>query len=286
MPELVVHAPQAAPWARLLNPAAMAGNLWRRRDLLRQFTWRYFIARYRGTYLGVVWALIFPLAMLAIYTFVFNYIFVPRFTTGERETQSQYAVVLFCGIVVFGVFAEAVTRSSHVIVENPNYVKKVVFPIEILPVAVLGSSLLHAIFGFGLTLVGVAVFFRAVYWTLLLLPLVLLPLAALALGLSWFLAALTVFVRDAANAAGILIGQVLFFATPIFYRLENLPEHWRAVAVLNPLAVVVDNARRVVVYGEPPRVAQLAGAMLLSLVVMQIGYAVFVRSKRGFADVL
>lgn len=282
----VVHTPKPEPWLALLNPLALALGLWRRRDLIAQFAWRYFVARHRGTYLGVLWAAAFPLAMLTVYTFVFNYIFVARVGANQGETQSQYAVMLFCGIVVFGIFAESVTRASHLIVENPNYVKRVVFPVEVLPVASLAAGLLTSLFGLALTLAGVLIFYHAAHATLLYLPVVLLPLCALALGLSWFLAALTVFVRDASHAASILIGQALFFATPIFYRVENLPEHWRGVAMLNPLAVVVDSARRVMVLGEPPRWGQLLLAGAISLVVMQLGYAFFLRARRGFADVL
>lgn len=286
MPPGVVHTPRPEPWLALFNPATMALGLWRRRDLIAQFAWRFFVARHRGTYLGVLWAAAFPLAMLTVYTFVFNYIFVARVGANASETQSQYAVMLFCGIVVFGIFAESVTRASHLIVEHPNYVKRVVFPVEVLPVASLAAGVMTSLFGLGLTLAGVLTFYGELHWSTLMLPLVLLPLAALALGLSWFLAALTVFVRDTAHAASILIGQALFFATPIFYRIENLPEHWRGIAMLNPLAVVVDSARRVMVQGESPRWGQLLLAGAISLVVMQGGYAFFGRARRGFADVL
>lgn len=282
----VVHTAAPPAWARLLNPAGAAADLWRRRDLVRRFTARYFVARYRGTYLGVLWALLFPLAMLAIYTFVFNTIFVAREGADPAQTRSQFAVMLFCGIVVFGIFAESVTRSAHLVVDNPNYVKRVVFPLHVLPVAVLGSSLLHSLFGFALTLAGTAAFFGRIPATAALLPLVLLPLAGLALGFSWMLAAATVFVRDAANAAAIIVGQVLFFATPIFYRVENLPESLRAAALLNPLAVVVENARRVLILGEAPRAGELLLAAGISLAVLQAGYALFRRAARGFADVL
>lgn len=286
MPPGVVHTPRPEPWSGLLNPLTLARGLWAKRDLIGQFTWRYFVARHRGTYLGVLWAAVFPLAMLTVYTFVFNTIFVARVGSVEGETQSQYAVMLFCGIVIFTLFAESVTRSCHLVIDNPNYVKRVVFPIEVLPVASLGTGLLTSLFGLGLTIAGVWIFYGRVPWTLAYVPVVLLPLAGLALGLSWFLAALTVFIRDTSHAASILIGQALFFATPIFYRVENLPKPWRDVLMLNPLAVVVDAARRVMVLGQGPDWGRLVYAGVVALVVMQLGYAFFGRARRGFADVL
>lgn len=264
----------------------MVGNLGRHRGLIRQFAGRYFQARFRGTHLGMVWALLLPMLMLGVYTFVFNFIMGARFGQDPSQTRSQYAVLLFCGITVFGVFSETVTRSCGLVLDNPNYVKKVVFPLEILPVSSLLSSLMFSTFGLALVVVGTAVFFHRVPWTIVLIPLVLAPALCLALGLAWFLSSLAVFIRDIGNLVSILVSQLLFFLTPIFYTIDNLPEGVRWVARSNPLAAVVEGARRVMILGEQPDWTALGIVFLLGLGAMQAGYAWFVKSKRGFADVL
>jgi lipopolysaccharide transport system permease protein len=254
---------------------------------------RFFLARYRGTYLGAVWALVFPLIMLAVYTFIFNFVFSVRVSHEipgangvlQPETSSQYAIWLFLGMTVFGVFSEAVIRSCGLVLDNPNYVTKVVFPLEIMPVASLASAVMFSGFGFSLVLIGLLIFYPALHWTVLLLPVVMIPLLAIALGLSWFLASLAVFVRDVGNLVLIVVGQLLFFMTPIFYRADDLKD-WAWLARINPLAVVVESARKVVLYGQAPDWAGLGAVTLLGLIIMQCGYAWFIKSKRGFADVL
>lgn len=293
MTDMVLRTARPPTIPSLLSPANLVGNLWQHRDLTRQFAMRFFLARYRGTYLGVVWALVFPLIMLGVYTFVFNFVLGargPHQVAGadglaRAETSSQYAVWLFLGMTVFGVFSESAVRSCGLVLENPNYVTKVVFPLEIMPLASLASAVMFSAFGFALVLIGVLAFYPALHWTIVLLPLVLVPLLALALGISWFLASLAVFVRDVSNLVVILVSQLLFFMTPIFYRAEDLKD-WAWLARINPLAVVVESARGVVLYGRLPDWPALGAVLVLGLVVMQLGYAWFVKSKRGFADVL
>jgi lipopolysaccharide transport system permease protein len=293
MTDMVLRTARPPTIPSLLSPANLVTNLWQHRDLARQFAMRFYLARYRGTYLGAAWALVFPLVMLGVYTFVFSFVLGARGPNqvlgvdgiARAESSSQYAVWLFLGMTVFGVFSESVVRSCGLVLENPNYVTKVVFPLEIMPVASLSSAVMFSGFGFSLVLVGVLVFYPTVHWTIVLLPLVLLPLLALALGVSWFLASLAVFVRDVSNLVLILVSQLLFFMTPIFYRAEDLKD-WAWLARINPLAVVVEGAREVVLYGRMPDWTSLGAIMVLGLIVMQLGYAWFVKSKRGFADVL
>lgn len=293
MTDMVLRTARPPTIPSLLSPANLVGNLWHHRDLARQFAMRFFLARYRGTYLGAAWALVFPLIMLGVYTFVFNFVLgaggphkVPAADGLARaETSSQYAVWLFLGMTVFGVFSESVVRSCGLVLENPNYVTKVVFPLEIMPLASLASAVMFSAFGFSLVLVGTLIFYPTVHWTMALLPVVLVPLLALALGVSWFLASLAVFVRDVSNLVVIVVSQLLFFMTPIFYRAEDLKD-WAFLARINPLAVVVESARGVVLYGRLPDWPALGAVLVLGLLVMQLGYAWFVKSKRGFADVL
>ena len=192
MTDMVLRTARPASIPALLSPSNLLSNLWRHRDLTRQFAMRFFLARYRGTYLGAAWALIFPLILLGVYTFIFNFVFSGRVEhripgadgLPQLETSSQYAVWLFLGMTVFGVFSESVVRSCGLVLENPNYVTKVVFPLEIMPVASLASAVMFSGFGFALVLIGLVAFYPAVHWTIVLLPLVMLPLLGLALGLS------------------------------------------------------------------------------------------------------
>jgi lipopolysaccharide transport system permease protein len=282
----VVYSAKPTPLPRLLNPVEPWITLWGNRDLLRQFAVRYFQQRYRGTHLGIVWAVMLPLLMLSVYAFVFNFVLSARFGVSGDEPRSHYVVMLFCGLTVYTVFSDTLIRSCSIVLENPAYVKKVVFPTEVLPPAQLAASLLVGSIGVALTVIGAWVFIGPPSWTVILFPVVLVPLVLLALGFGWFLASLGVFVRDVANIVGLLVGQMLIFLSPVFFSLEQLPSPWREVASWNPLSPILDGARKVVVRGEMPDWAGLGAVTLLGLVVMQLGYAWFMKSKRGFADVL
>ncbi len=286
MNDLVLRTAAPTPVLALLSPAHLLRTLGKHRDLIGQFALRYFQARYRGTQLGLLWALLFPLLTLGVYMFLFNIIMKPRIDAGDPQIQSQFAVALFCKISIFGIFSETVVRSCGLVLDNPNYVTKVVFPLEILPVSGLLSTLMFSSFGLSLVVLGRWVFFGSLPWTIALLPVIVLPIILLGLGLSWFLASLTVFVRDVGNLTVVIVSQVLLFLTPIFFSLESVPEPWRSIAALNPLAPVVTAAQQAVVEGVVPAWGGLVMAGVLGLVMMQLGYAWFMKSKRGFADVL
>lgn len=282
----VVYSARPTPLPRLLSPIEPWRSLWTHRDILRQFAVRYVQQRYRGTHLGMLWAFMQPLLLLSVYAFVFNFVLSARFGVGGDEPRSHYVVMLFCGLTVYTIFSETLIRSCSIVLENPAYVKKVVFPVEVLPAAQLLASLLISLIGAALTIIGAWVFIGPPSWTVVLLPVVVLPLALLTLGLSWFLASLGVFVRDVSNLVAVLVGQVMIFLSPVFYSLSQLPEPWRSAGSWNPLAPVLDGARRVLVRGEMPDFAALGGVTLAALIVLQLGYAWFMKSKRGFADVL
>jgi lipopolysaccharide transport system permease protein len=160
-----------------------------------------------------------------------------------------------------------------------------VFPLEILPVSALGAALINSSFGLVIVLVGLLLSSGSLHWTLIYLPLVYLPLVALTLGLSWLLASLGVFIRDIGNFIGTAV-QLLFFLTPIVYPISAVPQFMQPVLQLNPLTVVVEEFRRVALWGTAPDWPWLGGATLLSLLVMVGGYMGFMRSKQAFADVL
>lgn len=270
--------------SHLLNPLAPAAALWLRRGLLLDLTRRDVVGRYKGSVMGLLWSFFTPILMLAIYTFVFSVVFKARWGEGS-DSRVDFAINLFVGMIVHGLFAECVNRAPTLILHNVNYVKKVVFPLEVLPAVSLGGALFHS----GISLAVLLVFFAAVhgfvYWTVLLLPLVLLPLALMTLGLAWLLASLGVFLRDIAQITG-LFTTVLMFLSPVFYPASALPEPYRMLLYANPLTFIIEQARGVLVAGQPPAWGALALATAAGLLVAVLGYAWFQRTRRGFADVL
>lgn len=268
-----------------LNPIAMASNLWRQRDLIRQFTRREIEGRYKGSFLGVFWSFINPLVLLLIYTFVFGVIFKSRWPNSRSDNLGEFAITLFCGITAFNIFGECVGRAALLVVSVPNYVKKVVFPLEVLAMSALGAALFHAGVSLGILLIANLLINGALPWTTILLPLVIVPLLFLSLGLTWFLASIGVFIRDISYTV-ILIVQVLFFLTPIFYAIENIPEPFRTSIGFNPLTPIVENARRVVLWGLLPNWVDLGVWIVVTGMIMLLGYAWFMKTKKAFADVI
>lgn len=272
-------------WYRYLNPLALAFDLYRHRELLRQLVRRDIEGRYRGSSLGLVWAIANPLLMLGIYTFVFSVVFQVRWRPEAEPMPGEFAVTLFAGLIAFNVFAECVTRAPTLVPAHVNYVRNVVFPLQILPVSTLGTAIFHALVSVGILVVASVVVFGGLSPHLLLLPVVALPLVALSLGCAWLLASLGVYLRDTAYAVSVLT-QMLFFCTPILYRIEAVPEGLRPLLRANPLAEVVEGFRRTLVWREMPDWPAWAGVAVVSLVICILGYAWFMTTKSGFADVV
>jgi lipopolysaccharide transport system permease protein len=275
----------------LLNPFRAASDLWEMRGLLGQFTARLLSERHRGSYLGLLWAILHPLLMLGVYTFVFAVVWQAKWGGTVGNDKGSFALTLFAGLLIFDVFSAGVAPAPGLIVENPNYVKKVVFPLEVLPIAAVASSLALGSVGLCVLLLGKAIMGGGesgprVSPTLYMFPLLLPGLLALTAGVTLFLASLGVFLRDIRPLVQGLVLQVLFFMTPIFYPVERVPEWLRGVLAWNPLAVYVEAGRRTLVEGRAPDWPALAIITLVSLAVFQFGFAFFMKSKRGFADVL
>lgn len=268
-----------------LNPFNLIRNLWRYRDLIFQFTRREIESRYRGSFLGSFWTFVYPLVQLLIYTFVFGVIFKSRWPQARTTSLGEFATIIFCGITFFNIFSECINRAPRLILGVPNYVKKVVFPLEILPVSVLGSALFHSLISVGILLTAAFVVNGRLYWTLVLLPLVIIPLLFLSLGLSWLLASLGVFIRDVSQLVGLGV-QILFFTSAIFYSTERIPQPYRAMIFLNPLTPIVENSRRVILWGVLPSWRGLILWILATGVVMLSGYAFFMKTKKAFSDVI
>lgn len=269
---------------RWLSPAAFLTAAWRQRGLLRDLVVRDIAGRYRGSAMGVLWSLLTPLVMLAVYTFVFSVVFQARWG-GAEAGRATFAVNLFAGMIVHGLLSECLTRAPTLIVSNANYVKRVVFPLELLPWMSLGSALFHALVSLGVLLAFILLLTGGLPWTAPLVLLVWLPLLLLALGLSWLLASLGVFLRDIAQVMGSLT-TVLLFLSPVFYPASALPESFRVWLYLNPLTFFIEQTRRVVIAGAAPDWPGLALALVAGMLAAMLGFAWFQKSRRGFADVL
>ena len=252
--------------------------------LLVQLTKRDILSRYRGSLLGVLWSVLTPLFMLAVYTLVFGSIFKARWSVPE-EGNVNFALILFCGLTAYNIFAETISRAPGIIVGNPNYIKKVVFPLAILPITVLGSALMNAAIGMGIILVAQLLLSGTLHWTIIYLPIVLLPLILFALGLSWFLAALGVYVRDVVQVVPVFVTAMLFL-TPVFYPTSALPQKIQFLGYFNPLGYVVEDVRRIILWGYQPNWSWLGFGLLLGIVSALIGYLWFQKTRSGFADVV
>jgi len=279
----------AAP-SRLLSSAsiiALGQTIVKKRSLITQMTKRNVEMRYRGSALGLVWSFVQPLMMLCVYTFVFSIVFKARWgvDVSVGDSKGAFAVIMFCGMTIFNLFSEAINMSCGSIVGNPNLVKKVIFPLEILPLTQVATTFILGLAWFVLLFVGAWLILGSVHWTMLLLPLVLIPLVFFSTGVSYFVASLGVYVRDTQYVIGVVL-QVLFFATPIFYPISAVPDRFRVVLEMNPLTVFIEQARNVFLYGRMPDWLFLGLATLVSLIVLQLGYYFFYKTKRGFADVL
>jgi lipopolysaccharide transport system permease protein len=266
------------------SPKAIIFSLWTHRSLLAGLIHREIVGRYRGSFLGILWSFFNPVLMLAVYTFFFSVVFKARWGGGSGS-KTEFALILFSGLLVFNFFAECINRAPGVILSNVNYVKKVIFPLELLPVVVMGSAVFHLLVSLLVWLGFYAVFFGIPHAKVLLFPIVLLPLAVMTLGFSWFLAALGVYLRDVSQVVVTLV-PVLMFMSPIFYPLKILPEKMQVLIHLSPITIAVEQARAVMYWGESINWLLWGGYLAVSVAIALTGFAWFQKTRKGFADVL
>jgi lipopolysaccharide transport system permease protein len=286
MAEIIkIISPRGEGVRGFVNPVRIALHLWKYRDLIRQLTWREVAGRYKGSFIGLGWSFIQPLIMLFVYTFVFSVIFKARWGVESGEGKVAFALALFMGLITFTIFSEVANAAPSLVLGNANYVKKVVFPLEILPFVKLLSAMINALFSLGVLFAGILIFNHFIHWTVLLLPLIWLPMMMFTLGCGYFLASLGVFIRDMGTIIGV-VTTVLFFLTPIFYPISAVPEPFRIFCRMNPIAIFVEDARRVVLWGLFPDWPWFLFGMALSCAVMILGFVWFMKSKKAFADVI
>src|SRR5215213_6364217 len=267
------------------TPVAMFTSLWHNRQLIWQMTRREVVGRYRGSIMGLAWSFFNPVLMLIVYTFVFSVVFKARWNVGGNESKTDFAIILFTGMIVFNLFAEIVNRAPGLIIYNVNYVKKVVFPLEVLSWVALGSVLFHSLVSLFALLLAQFILNQSLPWTILLFPLVLLPLVFASLGAAWFLAAFGVFVRDVGQITGVFT-TILMFLSAVFYPLSALPERYQNLLKLNPLVLIITESRNVLIYGSLPDWLSLGIALCVGLIIAAIGFWWFQKTRKGFADVL
>ncbi|MFC4764051.1 ABC transporter permease [Dyella koreensis] len=267
------------------SPIELIGSFWRRRELIGDLIKRDVVGRYRGSLMGIVWSFINPLFMLAVYTFVFAVIFKARWGGNVSGGNLEFALVLFAGLMVFNVFAECVNKSPGLIISNANYVKKVIFPLEILPWVTMGSALFHGAVSLLVWLLFYTISFGIPGAWSLLLPVVVLPLLLFTLGLSWILASIGTYLRDMLQFIG-LITTALMFLSPIFYPITSLPERYRLIFMLNPLTITIEQVRGVLIWNKEPDWAWTLGGILVAALFAWLGFFLFQKTRRGFADVL
>lgn len=273
------RAGRLASW--VCGPFEAFGRHW---NLTRELTRRDVLGRYRGSNFGLLWSLLGPLLMLVIYTIAFGHILGSRWNAASGDVAA-FGIVLFAGLIVHGFFSEIIIRSPRLMVENANYVKRVVFPLPILSWSVALSALFHMAMNFAVFVLLSAVVYGRFSPYIFLVPVVVAPLVLISVALSWFVAALGVYVRDISQAVPVVVTAMLFLSSAIV-PVEAVPERFQIIFVLNPLTFFIDQVREVALWGRLPDWTGIATRGVAGLVAMYAGYAWFRASSKGFADVL
>jgi lipopolysaccharide transport system permease protein len=261
-----------------------ASDLWTHRELLWQFTLRNVELRHKGSHLGLIWSFLNPLLMLGLYVLVFGYIFGGSFGVLPNETRVDYALGIFLGLTLFHFVSEVLGLAPGIIVGNPNFVKKVVFPLEILPAANVVGALFHMMISLVLVVSSMLVLGTGITPGILWLPVIILPLILLTLGVAWFISALGVFFRDISQVVQ-FVSMALLWASAVFFSAQKYPEAWIYLR-FNPVLLAIDLARDAVLWNRPLHLNHLAYLYATGLTACLLGHLAFRRMKPAFADVL
>ena len=267
---------------------ALPTDLWRHRDLLWQFTRRNFELTLRGSHLGLIWSFLNPLLMLGLYVFVFGFIFGGHFGVVASETATDYALGVFLGLTIFGLIAETIAMAPMIIASSPNFVKKVVFPLEVLPAATVGASIGRMLIGLAFALIGIILFGPGWHSGLLWLPVIILPVILGCLGLAWLISSLGVFIQDIGQLMAFM-AQVVMYSSAVFYSAarihEKAPYAWPFLR-LNPVLLAIELTRDAALWHQPTNLRHLGYLYVCGFVTCWIGYVLFRKLKPAFADVL
>lgn len=267
------------------SPVEMFASLKRNWNLTVQMSKREILGRYKGSVMGLAWSLFNPILMLTVYTFFFSVVFKSRWGVGNTGGHVDFAVVLFVGLIVHGLFAECISRSPTMITGNTNYVKKIIFPLEIFPWIALGSALFHSAISIAVLMILQFILTGTMPWTVILFPLIITPLCFVIMGGSWLLASVGVYVRDISQAIGLLT-SVMMFLSPVFFPVSTLSQKMQSIVMINPLTLIIEESRKVLLFGEIPNWSGLTVYWIFSFVVAWVGFWWFQKTRKGFADVL
>jgi lipopolysaccharide transport system permease protein len=255
----------------------------RRLDLILSLTKRELAARYRGSALGIIWALLTPIVMIAIFTIIFAGIFKAKF--GVSSSQWDYALYLFCGLLPWNAFQESLQLSSSTIVAHANLVKRVVFPLETLPVSLSLAAAVNQLFGTIVLVAAIVILRREIHSTIVFLPLILIPQIIATFGGAWLVASLGVFIRDIVQGIALVL-MAWMYLTPIIYPESLVPQAYRSIINVNPFTPLVRNYRRILIEGLSPDWTGLAYFSAFAILSFIVGYWWFARTRKNFADVI
>ncbi|HUC93638.1 MAG TPA: ABC transporter permease, partial [Paenibacillus sp.] len=265
------------------NPIYFFKHFWQHQNLIRQFTIREIQLKYRGSFLGIIWSFLNPILMLAVYSFVFSVIFEGKWRLSSNN-QFEFSIILFSGLILFGIFTECLNKSPSVVSANVNYVKKVVFPLEILPLVNLITSLAHAMISMVILLIAINLFLDFSSWQVVLSVFSLIPMLMLTLGFSFLISALGVYIKDIAYTV-VVFTNILVYLTPVFYPISAVPQFMRDIMYFNPLTMIVENFRNVIIWSNQPSWSGIIIVMIISYTIMVLGLIIFKKLESGFSDI-
>ncbi|HIF9075035.1 ABC transporter permease [Photobacterium damselae] len=268
-----------------ISPLSLLKELKQNKDLILSLTRREISSKYKGSILGGVWAIFIPVFMLAVYTFVFSIVFKAKWNGLETESKSTFALLLFAGLIVFNFFSDCFNSAPRLILNNSNYVKKVVFPLDILPITISLSALFNLVLSVLVWISFYSIEVGLPHLTVLLLPLAILPLYFMSLGFCWLFSALGVYIRDIGQVVGIAT-TVLMFLSPIFFPIQALPVEFREYLDYNPLAQSISMMRDILFWGKVPDISNYMIYLFQCFIFCIFGYIFFQKTRKGFADVL
>lgn len=252
--------------------------------LARELVKREIRSKYQGSVVGIFWVLIHPILMLSLYTFFFSVVLKARWDSSS-VSNVDFALILFPGLMIYTFFSECISRSPTLIISNVSYVKKIVFPLSILPIISLAASLFQLTISLIIWICFCLILRGSVPSTILFMPLIIIPLIFFVLGLSWFLSSIGTFFRDIAQIVGPVL-NVMMFLSPVFYSADRLPQEFRWLLNLNPLSQIIIQSRNVMFYGEILHFSEWVYTLTFTAVLAVLGYFFFQKTKRGFADVV
>lgn len=267
-----------------ISPREMFASVWRNHSLIINLTKRDIVSRYKGSVFGLLWSFFNPIFMLVVYTFVFSIIFKARWGH-SNGSKSEFALILFAGLIIFNFFAECFNRSPLSVISNTNYVKKIVFPLEILAWVNICSSLFNTVVSVIVWMIFYVALIGWPHYTLIIFPVVLVPILFFTLGLSWILMSIGVYLRDIAQVVGLLT-TILMFLSPIFYPIDSLPKEYQPLLNMNPLAPAIAQMRDVLYWGLMPNWTEYIIYLVISMVISFVGFIWFQKTRKGFSDVL